>query len=133
MQQHPTLSAEDLRELRAMLEAELAEVEKQLAQLGARDPANKADWGPSVGDIEIDASDKSEVADKFEELIDNNAILSELEVRRAKIERALRKMEEGSYGFSEISGEPIERERLFADPAARTTIAEREEEEALPL
>ncbi|RME29791.1 hypothetical protein D6792_02905 [Candidatus Parcubacteria bacterium] len=133
MQQHPNLSPEDLRELRAMLEAELAEVEKQLAQFGARDPTNKADWEPSVGDIEIDASDKSEVADKFEELIDNNAILSELEVRRAKIERALRKMEESSYGFSEISGKPIERERLFADPAARTTIAEREEEEVLPL
>ncbi len=130
---HPTLTREDLEQLRARIEQELAEIDAQLAKLGGVDPANQVDWEPSAGSIEVDASDKSEVADKIEELIDNNAILSELEVRRKKLERALEKMEAGTYGFSELSGEPIERERLFADPAARTTIAEREQEDTLPI
>lgn len=132
-QQHPELTAEDLQQLRERLEEEARQIEEQLAQLGKVDPANRTDWEPSIGEIAVDPSDKSEVADKFEELIDNNAILSELEVRYAKVRRALKKLEEGTYGFSEVSGNPIERERLFADPAARTTIAEREQEETLPL
>jgi len=40
------------------------------------------------------------------------------------IERALRKIDEGTYGISDVSGERIPRERLDAVPEAIYTLAE---------
>jgi DnaK suppressor protein len=47
----------------------------------------------------------------------------------AEIERALAKIDEGRYGLSESSGEPIGFGRLNAVPWARQTTDEEEEEE----
>ena len=41
-----------------------------------------------------------------------------------RIDRALRKIEDGTYGLSEISGEPIPRERLESVPEALYTLSE---------
>jgi len=46
-----------------------------------------------------------------------------------EIERALAKIQTGSYGLSEASGEPIGLRRLTAVPWARYTIDEEEESE----
>lgn len=42
----------------------------------------------------------------------------------AKIERALQRIEEGTYGISEVSGKPIPIERLEAVPYATTLVDE---------
>ncbi len=42
----------------------------------------------------------------------------------ADVERALAKLEAGTYGVSEATGEPIPRERLEAVPWARGTVKE---------
>jgi DnaK suppressor protein len=44
--------------------------------------------------------------------------------RVASIDRALKKIEEGTYGLSDRSGEPIPRERLAAVPDALYTLSE---------
>jgi DnaK suppressor protein len=44
--------------------------------------------------------------------------------RLEAIDRALKRLDEGTYGFSVRSGEPIPDERLEADPAADLTIEE---------
>jgi len=44
--------------------------------------------------------------------------------RLVNIERALRKIDEGTYGISDVSGERIPRERLDAVPEAIYTLAE---------
>jgi DnaK suppressor protein len=44
--------------------------------------------------------------------------------RLVNIERALRKIDEGTYGISDVSGERIPRERLDAVPEAIHTLAE---------
>ena len=49
----------------------------------------------------------------------------DIEGRRiGNIERALQKIAEGSYGRSDLSGEPIPRSRLEATPEATLTIEE---------
>lgn len=49
----------------------------------------------------------------------------DIEGRRiGNIERALQKIAEGSYGRSDMSGEPIPRSRLEATPEANLTIEE---------
>ena len=54
---------------------------------------------------------------------DGNAVERGVE-RLARIERALRKIEEGTYGISDASGKPIPRDRLEAMPDAIYTLAE---------
>jgi DnaK suppressor protein len=49
--------------------------------------------------------------------------------RLARVDRALKKIEEGTYGKSDLSGRPIPRERLEAIPEALCTIAEEQAQE----
>jgi DnaK suppressor protein len=46
------------------------------------------------------------------------------EIRVHRVERALQKIAEGTYGFSDISGEPIPRERLEVVPEAVSNVDE---------
>jgi DnaK suppressor protein len=48
------------------------------------------------------------------------------ERRLSRIERALEKISEGTYGFSDVSGAPIPPARLQAVPEALLTVAEEE-------
>ena len=49
--------------------------------------------------------------------------------RLRRIERALAKIDEGTYGLSDESGDPIPKARLEASPEALLTIAEEEARE----
>jgi DnaK suppressor protein len=60
--------------------------------------------------------------------LDGNLVVRDIQ-RLARVDRALRKMEEGSYGLSDISGQLIGRERLEAVPEAIFTLAEEEARE----
>jgi DnaK suppressor protein len=52
------------------------------------------------------------------------------EQRLRNIERALQKIEEGTYGLSDLSGKPIPRARLEASPEAILTVAEEQRKES---
>jgi DnaK suppressor protein len=60
---------------------------------------------------------------------EGNAVERSVE-RLARIERALRKIADGTYGISDASGKPIPRERLEAVPEAAYTLAELKAQEA---
>jgi DnaK suppressor protein len=51
------------------------------------------------------------------------------EQRLRAVERALAKIEEGTYGLSDLSGDPIPKARLEAIPEAALTIQEEEARE----
>ena len=55
--------------------------------------------------------------------LDGNLVVRDLE-RLERVNRALKKIDEGTYGLSDLSGEPISRERLEALPEAIYTLAE---------
>jgi len=54
---------------------------------------------------------------------DGNLVARDVE-RLARVDRALEKIAEGTYGLSDISGKPIPRERLQAVPEALYTLSE---------
>ena len=54
------------------------------------------------------------------------AILEQLEHDLAEIEAALQRLDEGTYGVDEVTGDPIARERLEAYPVARTNVSSTE-------
>lgn len=71
-------------------------------------------------DEDRDRADETEVADDIEQLEADSAIQSKLQIRLDEVKIALEKIEKGTYGTCEISGEPIEQDRLEANPAATT-------------
>lgn len=58
------------------------------------------------------------------EQADEEAVTADLRDRLAAIDRALARLEAGTYGRSVLSGQPIPDERLEADPAAELTVEE---------
>lgn len=81
-------------------------------------------------DVEIPGDDADEGSSMAQQEVDQS--LQDLEMLRlAEVERALEKIEEGTYGLSEESGEPIPRERLEAKPEALYTVEEEEMRERL--
>ncbi|MBP9749657.1 MAG: TraR/DksA C4-type zinc finger protein [Candidatus Pacebacteria bacterium] len=77
-------------------------------------------------------ADANESADRTEEYQIDSIVLNELEARYRNTVRALKKIEAGTFGVCEVSGEPIEEDRLRANPAARTAKAHLNEEDRLP-
>ena len=68
-----------------------------------------------------------DAAEQTREQDDSVAFAGRDQALLAEIERALAKIQTGSYGLSEASGEPIGVRRLTAVPWARYTIKEEEE------
>jgi DnaK suppressor protein len=78
--------------------------------------------------------------DEAEEFEDEAQAMAQNEVNQAlhdvndqrigDIERALRKIDEGTYGLSDASGEPIPKARLEAAPEAILTVDEQSRREA---
>ena len=58
----------------------------------------------------------------------DDAVTEGLRERLAAIERAERRIEEGTFGYSIRSGLPIPDARLEADPAAELTLDEAEQD-----
>lgn len=125
----------DTKHFKENLEAELAIVEAELKTVGVQNPKNPKDWEAKDTETETAeaTADPNEHADKLEEFEEHQAVNDELEVRYNELKRALKKIEEGTYGTCEISGEPIEADRLEVNPAARTCKAHMGEEKSLPL
>lgn len=113
----------DIKYFQDKLNEELLLVEKELNDVGRKNPDNKSDWEAEPADFDTDIADESEQADKIEEFEGNTAILKELEIRYNDIKAALAKIEEGKYGFCEVCSEPIEEERLIANQSAKTCKA----------
>jgi DnaK suppressor protein len=64
------------------------------------------------------------------EILEKEGVLVNRSVERlSRIERALARIEAGTYGLSEISGERIPKERLNAMPEAVNTLREQEASE----
>lgn len=107
---------------RSRLEEEKAELERQLQTVGRRNPSNPGDWEAVQQDTGQEP-DPTDQADLMEQYSENTAILNDLELRYNDVIAALKRIEDGTYGVCEVSGEPIEEDRLEADPAARTSKA----------
>ncbi len=109
----------NLEHYKEMLEAEAKNLEKELLTVGRKNPDAKGDW-EATEKMDIDPADEDEVADSIEEFENNKGILNQLEIRLKEVNEALEKIKNGTYGVCEISGEPIEEDRLEANPAAKT-------------
>ncbi len=72
--------------------------------------------------IEDMGTDPDENASEVEEYVDNLGLEQNLEGQLKEVHDALLKMEQGTYGVCEKTGEAIALDRLEAYPAARTAL-----------
>lgn len=123
----------DTTSYKSRLEEERRELTEELKTIGIHDPDNTENWIATPEGVETSEADPNVGADRVEEWDERRAIVATLETRYNNITRALKKIEDGTYGTCEVSGEEIEKERLDANPAARTCKAHLDEEKNLPL
>jgi DnaK suppressor protein len=103
---------------RSRLLAERAEVEESLRDAEAAARQDRA--------AEQETGDVADAAQPLAAQGTDDAIRDTLRDRLAAIDRALRRLDDGTYGRSIRSGRPIPDERLAADPAAELTVEEAE-------
>ena len=94
----------------------------------------RAEVATLLQDTEAEAKIDDQVSDSPEDFGDaglplteeahDEAIAAQLRDRLGAIDRALARLEAGTYGRSVLSGKPIPDERLEADPAAELTVEE---------
>jgi DnaK suppressor protein len=105
----------DETKARELLLAERAEVEGLLKEASAA----------SVADLERDGPvDNGDAAEELTAEAQDEGVAESLRDRLAVIDRALARLDAGTYGYSVRSGQPIPDERLEADPAAELTVEE---------
>tara|TARA_B100000508_G_scaffold136384_1_gene129362 strand:+ start:919 stop:1287 length:369 start_codon:yes stop_codon:yes gene_type:complete len=117
--------------LKQRLESELKTVTTELNAIATQNPST-GDW-VAVPEEEIGNPDPNDAADVVEGWNERRAAMEQLEIRYRNITRALEKFDAGTYGVCEISEEEIEAERLAANPAARTNMANMDREKELPI
>ncbi|MFA5986450.1 MAG: hypothetical protein WC819_03840 [Parcubacteria group bacterium] len=108
-----------MQELKEMLIAEKAQLDGELARLGKKQN-EKGDYETTFSENlgEHDEENATEV----EQYVDNLAVEQSLETQLKDVIDALEKMEKGTYGTDEETGEEINLDRLKAYPAARTNV-----------
>ncbi len=109
----------DPEEARERLQAEQERVEGLIGEL-------RTELGTSENDDISELSDYDQhPADTATETFEREkdlSILEQLEAELAELQAALARIDDGTYGIDEVTGEPIDPERLEALPAARTNV-----------
>jgi DnaK suppressor protein len=101
----------DPERARKRLADERARIERELEQLGQ----------PEVSDEPLDTGDQ---ANELEQTDTDNALREDLRRTLEAIDRAEARLDDGTYGISVVSGEPIPDKRLQAIPWADRKVDE---------
>ena len=79
---------------------------------------------PLEGDAEVEPGDEDDES-LYQDELDAGRV-QELRERLAAVERAEKRLRDGTYGLSVLSGEPIPDARLEARPTAELTVEEQQ-------
>ena len=84
----------------------------------------------STSELSHLAQHSADVATETFEREKDFSILEQVEAELADVDRALRRLDDGTYGTCEACGQPIGDDRLEAMPAARFCVSHQSEAEA---
>lgn len=101
---------------------------QQLTQLRAElrrtTDAAEAEENNVAKESNLQAREYEDDAQRLDTLEREGTLVARDVQRLAMVERALQKIDEGTYGVSDISGHPIPKDRLEAIPEAINTLSE---------
>jgi DnaK suppressor protein len=112
----------DLKQMKQRLEAKQAELQQHISGLTEAHPT-------PVGDIEagVGPQDFEEVAIDFLEMQQEQSLLVNEQALLTEVQRALGRIEDGTYGQCIVCGQPIPEKRLEALPWAARCIKDEEQ------
>ena len=102
------------------------------AKLIAWKEAIKRESADTLSQLQVDTLREADLTDRASSEADWGIELRTRDRQRkliSKIDAALRRLDEGEYGYCEVTGEPIGRARLEARPIATMTIESQERHE----
>ena len=102
---------------------QLTALREQLRRTADAKETDEADVKNESG---LQAREYEDDAQKLTTLETDGILVGRAVERLTRVERALKKIDEGTYGFSDVSGHPITEERLEAVPDAINTVKEQE-------
>lgn len=111
----------DPKRARERLEEERARLERVRASVELKDVEDRA-AGSGVSELSPADQHPAEAGTETFERARDVSILQGIDAQLAEIERAQRRIEDGTYGTCEVCGRPIGDERLEAKPAARLCV-----------
>ncbi len=109
----------DLDEARDRIVAERQRVEAMASDLRAELGGGEREDVSELADYDQHPAERA--TETFEREKDLS-ILDQLEAELAELQAALERIDAGTYGIDERTGEPIDPDRLDAIPAARTNV-----------
>ena len=117
----------DLEHYRKLLTAERDRLIGELKSFADPDPKMKGDWdtrfpGREPGTSDFSHSAQDEQADAREEFETNIAQEHVLELRLAEVNRAVERLDDGSFGICRACQQTIPEARLDANPATEYDI-----------
>lgn len=111
------LTQEQITHFKSKLLEEKARLESELSLLGKK--VGEGEYETTMTDM---GDDEDEAASEVEEYVDNLGVESNLENQLGEVTAALGRIEGGTYGICEVTGQDIAVERLEAYPSARKAI-----------
>jgi DnaK suppressor protein len=121
-----TLSQKEIQELKEKLLAERKDLQSQLDEL------EEDSFGSNQSDISGEMGFDEEYADAGTATFERErdlSLVNNLRDLMERIDKALAKIEEGTYGLCDRCGKPIEKARLKALPYANLCIKDKQAEE----
>jgi RNA polymerase-binding transcription factor DksA len=113
-----TIDAEDAREL---IESERARIEALVREREAEGITRESE-GEQLSELASHDQHQADLGTETFEREKDFSLLEQLEAELDELDRALRKLDEGTYGICEACGEAIPPERLEALPGARFCV-----------
>lgn len=99
--------------------AEKATLEEELGGIAIFNTETNT-WEATPDQNMMGEIDDNDAADRFEDFESRSGMVTTLQSRLSDVNRALQKIEDGTYGICEVGGEKIEAARLDANPSAKT-------------
>lgn len=110
-----------LQTFKSRLEEERDRLLKELSMFSHRDTKSKEDDFETNQAILTDSDDEEDAA-KIAQYVDNLSIEEDLERSLRDIEKAIKSIENGTYGTCKYCGGPIDMKRLEARPDSSSCI-----------
>ena len=108
----PELARERLSEEQARVEGLIAGLRDELGTSESEDVSELTDYDQHPADMGTETFEREK----------DLSILEQLEAELSELQAALERIDNGTYGIDEVTGEPIDPARLEALPSARTNV-----------
>ncbi len=109
----------DKKKIKEKLEKERDMLLSQVQDIGKLNPET-GEWEATPEELDTRESDQNDMADRFENFEERSTMIKVFESRLNNILAALKNLNRESFGKCEVCKKEIEKDRLEANPAART-------------